>query len=147
VIVHGGREPMGRRDKFGIELLPAPEAFDAALDALHDCFLVRIGKGDEIYSLRADLDLSNRTSVADVMDIAAVSSGIVAQCSFAVPLAEALDKPLLAIWSARGLASNSAFIKTVTPSKILSKPGSHYVMDDEPAGKIEEAARAFRGVG
>lgn len=143
VIVHGGREPMGRRDKFGIELLPERAAFTAALAGLGGCYTVRVGMGDQLYPLAADIDLSDKTSVSDLLDVATVAAGIVAQCSFAVPLAEVFDKPFLGIWAARGLVSRNDFIRTVTPSKILSKPTSGYVVDDWPAARITEAASTF----
>ncbi|MBI4291318.1 MAG: hypothetical protein HY661_07565 [Betaproteobacteria bacterium] len=144
ILVHGGREPMGRRDGFGNELLPNEQAFGAVLSSLHDCVLVQVGKDQQIYPLRADISLNGSTSVADLLDIAAICAGVVAQCSFAVPLAEVFDKPLLVAWAARGLASREQFIRTVTPAKMLSKPSSHFVMDDWPVQQLQEAARAFR---
>lgn len=144
LLVHGGREPMGRRDKFGIELLPFEGAFNATIAAIDDCFKVRIGRGDQLYPVACDLDLTNNTTVADVLDIAAVSAGVVSMCGFPVPLAEALDKPALFIWSSRGLASAHQFIKTVTPAKILSKGSSRFVVDDWPVELLQESARQFR---
>lgn len=146
VLVHGGREPMGRRDKFGIELLPFEDKFNAAIAALDDCFKVRVGRGDTLYQVTCDVDLTNRTSVADVLDIAWASAGVVSMCGFPIPLAEAFDKPALFIWSSRGLASAQQFIKTVTPGKMLSKPISRYVIDDQPVEQLQEAARDFRSV-
>lgn len=144
VLVHGGREPFGRMDQFGIELLPDPRGFEAALGALRECFLVRIGRGKQFYKIRSDLDLYGETSVGDVLDLAWSCEGIVAQCSFAVPLAEAFDKPLLALWAARGLASKQRYISGLTPQKVLQGERSRHVVDDWPGEKIVEAARAFR---
>lgn len=144
LLVHGGREPMGRRDKFGIELLPFEGAFNATIAAVGECFKVRIGRGDQLYPVTCDLDLTNQTSVADVLDIAQAAAGVVSMCGFPVPLAEALDKPALFIWSSRGLLSAHQFIKTVTPGKILSKGSSRYVIDDQPVEQLQEAARDFR---
>ena len=144
LLVHGGREPMGRLDKFGIELLPVEGAFNATIAALDDCFKVRIGRGDQLYPVTCDLDLTNNTSVADVIDIAWASAGVVSMCGFPVPLAEALDKPALFIWSSRGLVSAQGFIKTVTPAKILSKGSSRFVVDDWPVELLQESARQFR---
>lgn len=147
VLVHGGREPMGRTDRFGIELLPERAAFATALDALRrDCFLVQIGHGAKLYLLDTDWDLNGNTTVADLLDLASVCAGVVAQCSFCVPLAEAFDKPLLAIWASRGLRSATPFIRQTTPQKVLSKTSSRFVRDDETAETIGECARAFRDV-
>jgi len=144
VLVHGGREPMGRRDGFGIELLPHEHAFGAVVGALGECFKVRVGRGDVIYNFPCDLDLVNQTSVADVLDIAWASAGIVSMCGFPLPLAEALDKPALFVWSSRGLGSAHVFIHSVTPAKMLTKASSRYVLDSEPVEVLREAARSFR---
>lgn len=144
VMVNGGRPPMGRADGYAREMLPTRDAFDAALLALEDCFTVEVGKGNEIYPLSADVDLADRTSPADLLDIASISAGLVGQCSFMIPLAEALDKPLLVVWAAQGLISGTEFIRQCTPQKILSKASSRYVMDNWPVEKIEEVAHEFR---
>lgn len=144
VLVHGGREPFGRMDQFGIELLPDPRGFEVMLGALRECFLVRIGRGKQFYKVRSDLDLYGETSVRDVLDLAWSCDGIVAQCSFAVPLAEAFDKPLLALWAARGLASKQRYISNLTPQKVLQGARSRHVVDDWAEARIVEAARAFR---
>jgi hypothetical protein len=144
VLVHGGRAPMARTDGFGAELLPKRAAFDAALDALEDCFLVEVGKGTELYPLRADVDLNGRTTVADLIDIAWICDAVVGQCSFVVPLAECFDKPLLAIWAAHGMEhTRHPYIKSITPQKVLSKPSSSFVVDDWDTERIQEAARAL----
>lgn len=147
IMVNGGRPPMGRKDGFGDEMLPKRAAFDAVLSALEGCFTVEVGQGSELYPLTADVDLAERTSVADLLDIASIASGLVGQCSFMIPLAEAFDKPLLCVWAAKGLTSKTEFIRQCTPQKILSKPTSRWVMDDWSAERIQEAARAFRDEG
>ena len=143
ILVHGGRAPYGRIDGFGMELVPTRDAFNTALRALSDSFTVQVGKAAQIYPLRTTLDLNGRTSVSDLLDIASVCDGVVAMCSWAVPAAEVFDRPLLAVWSARGLASAEPYVSQTTPRKILSKPSSRYVMDDWEPARIREAARAF----
>lgn len=145
IIVHGGRVPMARTDKFGAELLPMREAFATVLDVFPDCFMVSIGKAEKLYPLHVDLDLNGSTSVTDLFDLTSICAGIIAQCSFAVPLAEAFDKPLLAVWAAHGMQSNMhPYVKSITPQKVLGKATSNFVVDDWPVAKIQEAARAFR---
>ncbi len=144
IMVNGGRPPMDRTDGYGIEMLPRREAFDTVLAALEGCFTVEVGKGTELYPLTADVDLNGRTSPADLLDIASVASGLVGQCSFMIPLAEALDKPLLCVWAAKGLVSRTLYIQQCTPQKVLSKPSSRWVMDDWSEQRIQEAAHAFR---
>jgi hypothetical protein len=145
LLVHGGRLPMNRTDGFGKELLPKREAFDCALDVLRDCFAVHIGSVDQVYPIACDLDLRGKTSVSDLLDLAVSCDGMVAQCSFAVPMAECFDKPLLAIWAAHGMQSNMhPYVKAITPSKILCKATSQYVVDDWEKEQIQEQAIAFR---
>lgn len=145
ILAHGGRAPMGRSDGFAMELLPAQWAFDDVLKGVSDYLVVSIGGIDGArYQLTAEIDLTGKTSVADMLDLAWICDGVVAQCSFAVPMAECFDKPLLAVWSERAKASNQAYIKTITPQKVLSKPSSRWVMDDWDQVRITEAVDAFR---
>ena len=88
--------------------------------------------------------MTGETSVSDLLDIAAVAAGFVAQCSFAVPLAECFNKPLLAIWAAKGLTSKTAYLHNVTPKKVIENKKSAAVFDDWPATKLTEATLAFR---
>lgn len=144
VLVHGGRPPFGRTDGVGREILPRREAFETVLGMFADCFTVRVGKGEQTYPLPADVDLCNRTSVADLIDIASICDAIVTQCGFPIPLGECFDKPVLAIWSARGLNSAQPIIPMVTPRKILSKPTSRFVMDNWSAFELQKATHEFR---
>lgn len=145
VVVHGGRTPMGRKDGFGAELLPQKPAFDAVLAALEGCFTVRVG-GDTKYPLKVDLDLQGKTTVRDLLDIFKACDAAVVQCSFAVPMAEAFGKPLLAVWAAAGLKAKHSYVKAITPKKIFQNASSRHVFDDWPAEKIRESALAFRGI-
>lgn len=143
IVVHGGRTPFGRSDGMGMEILPERAAFAVTLAAMKGCFLVRVGQGNQLYPLAVDVDLNDKTSVSDLLDIAAVCDGVVTQCGFPVPLAECFDKPVLVVWSARGLVSVQPIIALITPAKILCKPTSRYVMDDWDAESIRAAARTF----
>lgn len=147
LLVHGGRAPMGRDDGFGKELLPRKEAFGEVLDALGDCFLVQIGQAEQIYPLRCDLSLNGHTTITDLMDLGVACDGAVGQCSYVVPLAEIFDKPLLAVWAARGMqAPAHPYIRQITPTKVLSGAKSTHVVDDWSSERIREAVRAFRAV-
>lgn len=143
VLVHGGREPMGRKDGFGRELLPRRDAFERVLAALADCFLVRIGAAPEIYPVPCHMDLNGGTSVSDLLDLGSSCAGIVGQCSFAIPLAEVFDRPFLGVWSSAGMRSREVWVRLVTPRKILSKPTSRAVVDDEAPEAITGKALDF----
>jgi hypothetical protein len=144
VIVHGGRAPFGRVDGVGAELLPKRESFEAVLAMFADCFTVRVGKGKQIYALPADYDLSDQTSVSDLLDTVSTCDAVVTMCGYPVPMAECFGKPVLAVWAARGLRSVRPIIPSITPAKILSAPTSHYVVDDWDAPRMTNAVRAFR---
>lgn len=145
ILVHGGRTPMGRTDGFGLELLPDRRAFDAVLSMLHGCYTVRIGKGEQLYSLPVSTDLTDGTSVSDLLDIASICDGVVAQCSFAIPLAEVFDKPLLTIWAAGGMSEyRHPYIRSITPAKVLSKSTSKYVIDEWALERLTEATYLWK---
>lgn len=144
VLVHGGRVPMARTDGFGKELLPKREAFELVLAQLKNCFTVRFGKGADLYPLEVGVDLNGATSVTDLFDLASICDGVVGQCSLAIPLAEAFDRPLLIVWAAHGMQYNMhPYIRQITPQKILSKPTSKFVVDDWAKEKIIEIVCAF----
>ena len=142
IIVHGGRTPFGRTDGLGAEILPERAAFDVAVRALRECFTVRVGKGPSLYDIPARSDLTDRTSVSDLLDLIMNCDGVVTQCGYPVPMAECLGKPLLAVWSARGLQSPNPTIASITPAKILSAKTSRFVMDDWPEEQIVDVARS-----
>ena len=145
IVVHAGRVPMARTDGFGKELLPERAAVDAVLEELADCLIVQIGKDGQQYTLKTEVDLSGRTSITDIFDLAVSVDGFVGQCSFIIPLAEAFDKPLLVVWAAAGMSpARHYYIRAITPRKVLSKQSSRFVVDDWAIGKIQEEARAFR---
>lgn len=148
VAVQLPRRPMDRKDGFGAELLPNCAVLQAAIDIIKPhARIVQIGSGDAIHHFSGiDIDMSNRTSVSDLIDIASVVDGFLGYVSFFVPLAESLGKPALFVWSRRGLQSTTEFISAITPKKILHAVSSRAVVDDEElAGAVHEFLDAIRG--
>ena len=143
IVVQGGRAAFGRVDGIGSDLVPRAAGFAATLDAMADCFRVRVGKGEQHYALPVDLNLHDQTSVSDLIDIVSTCDGVVTQCGFPVPMAECFGVPVLAVWSARGLVSGQVVVRKITPAKILTAPTSRYLIDEWPAAQIRDAARAF----
>lgn len=144
VLVQGGRTPMARTDGFGKELLPDRQAFEATLEPLRaDCYLVAVGKAEPIYRLPVDEDLTGKTSVADLLDLFKTCDGAVAQVGYAVPMAEAFDRPLLVVWADSGVKSREPYVARITPSKIFAKPTSTFVMDDWAPERLVHHARRF----
>lgn len=138
------RAPMGRSDGFGAELLPDCGVIQQAIDRLKDrAYIVQIGSGEALYRFKGiDLDLSNATSVSDLIDVAYAADGFLGYCSFLVPLAESLGKPAVLVWSRRGLHSRQPFISRITPQKILHRKSSRWIVDDEP-GRLDEVLNGF----
>lgn len=137
------RAPMGRADGFGASLLPDAQAVQVALDRLRDrFFVVQVGSGRPLHALRGlDLDLAGKTTVSELIDAAYAADAMLGYVSFFVPLAEALGKPALFIWSRRGLNDPKPYVRQITPEKILHrKTLCRWVMDDVPRETIERAA-------
>jgi hypothetical protein len=79
--------------------------------------------------------------VRDLLDVASVADGFLGYCSFMVPLAESFSKPALFVWSHRGLRAPQAYVRQITPQKILHRDTSHFVMDDWPIDRSIEVMR------
>lgn len=139
------RLPMARADGFALELAPDWAAMQRLLDTLSTRFcLVQLGAGSALHTFSGiDLDLANRTTVAQMLDVASIAHGFVGYCGLFVPLAESLKKPALLLWSRRGLRSRTAFIRQITPQKVLHGPWCRWAMDDWPHDRIDEE---FHGV-
>ncbi len=145
ILVQLPRSPMGRTDGYGAELLPDCRSIQVAIDTLKGfASFVQVGSGEPLFRFRGiDLDLVNKTTVCDLLDVAAVASGVLGYVSFAVPLSESLGKPALFVWSRKGLRSRTEYIRTITPHKIFHRESSRFVMDDADRSNIEKAAHAL----
>lgn len=140
------RHPMARKDGFGLDLLPDCRAMQRAIDGLRagGASTVQVGSGEALHEFSGiDLDLANRTSVSDVLDVASAVDGFLGYCSFFVPLAESLKRPALFVWSRKGLRSKREFIRLVTPEKVLHRETSAHVWDDAADDEIKRAADAL----
>jgi hypothetical protein len=116
------RAPFARTDGYGKELLPAKLAMQAVLSELSDAYVVQVGTGNPLYDLNGfHLDLVNRTSVKELIDLAYVCSGVAGQPSYLIPLAESLDLNGLMIWSRRAEKSKHEPVRQITPHKIIHR--------------------------
>lgn len=133
------RLPMDRVDGFAAELLPDFRQMQRMIDALKGrATVVQVGSGKPLREYEGiDLDLANRTSVSELLDVASVADGMLGYCSFFVPLAESLNKKAAFLWARKGVNSRTPYIRQITPTKILHKDTSSYVFDDDP--RAEEA--------
>lgn len=145
VVVQLPRAPMGRTDGIGHELLPNCARIQQAIDLLRGrVLLVQIGAGRPLYEFSGiDVDLRDQTSVSQLLDVASVASGFIGYVSFIVPLAEALAKPALLVWSRRGLRSSTGFVRQITPEKILERASSLHVVDNCAPADLQAATERF----
>lgn len=139
------RRPMARTDGVFDVLLPDCRVLQSAIDRARerDVFVVQVGAGEPKFELRGiDLDLANRTSVSDVIDAVHAADACVGYVSFMVPLAESLNKPMLAVWSRRGLELGNPLVARLTPQKVVHKKGLvRTIVDDYSEAELEMAVR------
>lgn len=145
ILVQMPRAPFARSDGYGMELLPDAKVIQRAIDRLRSrALIVQIGSGKPLHQFSGiDVDLANKTSVSDLIDVASVASGFLSQCSFVVPLAESFGKPALFVWSRRGLNARESVVRQITPKKILHCATSRAVIDDCSERDLSEAVDAL----
>lgn len=141
------RAPMGRKDGFGAELLPDCRKLQRAVEMVAErCATVLLGSGEPLFRLKGlTFDLSNQTTVSELLDIASIAHGFLGYVSFFVPLAESFDRPALLIWSRRGLRSGTPYIRSITPKKVLHRATSRHVLDDCGEQELAYAVDALCG--
>lgn len=119
------RKPMARTDGVFDVLLPDCRVLQRVIDRARarGAFVVQVGAGAPLFKFRGiDLDLANRTQGArDVIDVVHAADACIGYISFMVPLAESLNKSMLAVWSRRGLEAGNPFIARLTPQKVVHK--------------------------
>lgn len=145
VCVQLPRPPMDRKDGFGKELMPDCAVIQRQIDRLKDkAFLVQIGAGQSIHGFQGlNLDLANKTTVAQLLDLASVAHGFIGYVSFVVPLAESLKKPALIVWSSKGLKAPHAYVRQISPQKVLHGNWCKWAMDNWEPDRIDEAFNGF----
>lgn len=145
IVVQMPRPPFGRTDGFGMEFLPDCRRVQAAIDHIGKrAFFVQVGSGKPLFEFSGiDRDLTNRTSVCDLLDVGSLASAFLGHCSFIVPLAEAQSKPALLVWSRNGVNSPHQVVRQMTPQKVLHRASSLWVMDDATDSELMNRADAL----
>ena len=141
LLVQMVRKPMARDDGFAENLVPNCDRIQEALDQIGDkAYKVLIGAGENLHPFEGiDLDLSNKTTLHDILDLGYSCDAMLGYCSFMVPLAEQFSKNVLFIWSRKGLKDKHSFVRKVTPRKVLHRKSSRYVIDDCTPQELEKA--------
>jgi len=146
VLVQAPRAPFGNRpDCYGIELLPDFQKMQRAIDLIAArATVVQVGTGKPLYEFSGiDEDLTDRTSVIELIDLCAEADGFLGYVSYMIPMAEALKKPALFIWSHRGLLVHDRIIKSITPDKIFHGNHCKAVFDNADDREMRNAANTF----
>lgn len=141
------RAPMGRDDGMAMELLPDMQTYQRVIDAMRarGFLIVQVGAGEPLYSLeRIDIDLANKTTVSEMIDVVSLSDAVVCYPSFLIPLAESLGKKYLTVFSAKGLVCHKIILRQITPEKLIHrKELGAYIMDDKPEEVASVTASHF----
>lgn len=138
VCVQFARQPMDRADGFGRELLPKGEAIQKVIDAAKDCgaLTVQIGAGKCLHKFSGiDVDLSNRTTVSDMLDVSRLADGFIGYPGFVIAISESFKTPGLYVWGHASKKAAHIFIRQITPKKIFQYPGlstSFYDHEEKP---------------
>lgn len=145
VLVQLPRNPMGRTDGFGADLLPDCSRIQLAIDALKGrALLVQVGAGRPLFRFSGiDIDLTNETTVPQLLDVASVSFGAIGYVSFMLPLCESLGKRALLVWSRKGLRSQNNYVRQITPAKVIHRNDLVVSVNDGVGDDIQSAVEAF----
>lgn len=145
ILVQLPRAPMGRTDGFGAELLPDCRRIQDAINIIGNAAtVVQVGHGAPLFRFSGiDIDLTDRTTVPQLLDVASIADGFLGYVSFFVPLAESFGKPGLFVWSRRGLKGTHPYIQSITPDKILHRATSRSVFDDCSGIEMEQAVETL----
>lgn len=149
ILVQLPRKPMDRVDQFGQEVLPDCSAIQRVLDYLRarGTYLVQVGAGKPLHRFNGiGLDLANRTTIPQLLDLAQACDGVVGYPSFLLPLAESFRKPGLFVWSRRIEKAAHPFVRAITPTKVVHRKDLiATVWDDATDAQLQEAADALLG--
>lgn len=114
---------------------PRIEAFQDFIEKHDDHYRILVGHKDftiDNPNLPFELSLIGETSVTDVIDLATISDLIFCEPSYLGILAQAFNKNLVCMFSARAARSNLKRVRGVTPERIFHKKENATAIYDEP---------------
>lgn len=112
---------------------PNVDAFDRLIAGHEDHFTVRIGHPQfvEDMPIACDLDLFGKLSVTDAIDLVTIADLVCSEPSYLGILAQAFDKKLECLFSARGLRSKVKSVAGATPERLFHKKQKTTAIYDE----------------
>lgn len=116
-------QPVKKANKEQEALRPKRDAFSRYVAERNE-FRVKVGSPSHIMegdTSPCDLDLTGKTTVQDVFDLASAVDVVFCEPCFLLPLAESMDKPVVCMFSRRGFASKVERVYNVTPERLFHK--------------------------
>jgi len=126
--------PFGRIDNWGKEITVNFDCMKKLINSKkNDFYFVMTCKDTPIYRLEnIDCNLSMKTNISDLLDIASISNVIIGQIGHALPIAECLNKPALIFFSKNGMSCGNTFLESITPKKTIHKKNLvKHIIDNE----------------
>jgi hypothetical protein len=125
LLFSAAHRPFGRDDGRGDTMIPNWSKFNCLLDyaKANDYYIVQIGRGEVMHKYRqVDYDITNNTSISDIMNLGMVADLGIGQCGFMVPLMEGFKKPYYIILAQKGVdAKHDFFISCLTLEKLFAR--------------------------
>jgi len=124
-------------------LIPDCTIFQKIIDAFKDrVYFILAGNsgGNFSFPLKGiDLNLTEKLSLPQVMQLITQADINLTQCGFIFPFCEALNRKVFVLFSDRGMKCNHKFFPYIIPKKVINKPSIvSYAIDNEPHEKILE---------
>jgi hypothetical protein len=122
VLVSAPYEPFGREDEWGKELRVNHNSFNTIFNdskVKENCYIIQIGNKFALHKVSCNMDLIDKTSVSDLMDLVSISDVCVSQIGNMLPMSEALNTKNFIVYSSSGLKSENKFIAAITPEKTV----------------------------
>jgi len=95
------------------------------IDNSADHFRIKVGHPDftdNRSDLHCEFDRFGKLSVGDVFDLVSACDTVIGESCFLSVLAEAMDKPIVCLFSRRALNSKNKALRGASPERLFKKP-------------------------
>jgi hypothetical protein len=133
-------EPFGREDQWGALLRINPDLVQKIVDTYKDkVYFVQIGNSFVLHRIKGIINLIEKTTVSDLMDLVRWADFGLSQIGNLLPMCEALNTKNFIIFSKAGLETDNRFLSSITPDKTVHyKHLNTSVVDDNIDKAVEE---------
>lgn len=113
-------EPFGRDDEWGSLLRIKPDIMQTIVNNRDDIYFIQVGNKYALHKIsNVDLDLIDKTSVSDLMDLVCICDFGISQIGNLLPICECMNKKNFLIFAITGQNCGNKFIEAVTPEKCV----------------------------